>query len=73
MRQHGRCEAPFVEVFGVKWKQKAMAEDGTQWHESRWVFVTTILKNHKFRLTSLPAKNKELEKKRLASGEKKQK
>ena len=34
-----RWEAPFVEVFRVNWKQNAMAEDGTQWHESRWVFV----------------------------------
>ena len=33
-----RCEAPFVEVFGVNWKQTSMAEDGTHWHELRWVF-----------------------------------
>ena len=37
-----RWEAPFVEVFGVNLKKMAMAEDGTQWHESRWGFVNTI-------------------------------
>ena len=65
-----RLEALFVEVFGVNWKRMAMAEDGTQWCQSRWGFVNTILKNHKFRLTSLPANNKEPEAKeeRLASG-----
>ena len=47
----------------------------TTGHESRWVFVTTILKDHKIRLTSLPEENKEPEQKeeRLASWEKMQK
>ena len=70
-----RCEAPFVEVFGVNWKQTSMAEDGTHWHELRWVLVTTILRNYKIRLTSLPEKAKEPQQneKRLASGRKLQK
>ena len=52
-----------------------MAEDGTHWHELRWVLVTTILRKYKIRLTSLPEKAKEPEQKeeRLASGEKLQK
>ena len=52
-----------------------MAGDGTQWYESRRVFVTTTLRNFKIRLTSLPEKAKEPEQreKRLASGGKLQK
>ena len=70
-----RWEAPFVVFFGLNWEPNAMAEDGTQWHGSRWVLVTTILKDNKICLTSLPGRTKEPERieQRLASGEKRQK
>ena len=70
-----RWEAPFVETFGVNWKRSAVADDGARWHESRWVFAGTTLKNYKIRLTSLQEKLKEPEEReeRLASGEKPQK
>ena len=47
-----RWEAPFVEAFGVDWKQCVMADDGAWWHGSRWDFVRSILKNYKIRMTS---------------------
>ena len=52
-----------------------MAEDGTQWHGSLWVLVTTILKDNKICLTLLPGRTKEPERveQRRASWEKRQK
>ena len=39
-----RWEVPFVESFGVDWKQCATANDGAPWHESCWDFDRTFLK-----------------------------
>ena len=49
-----RWEAPSVEAFGVDWKRRATANDGARRHESRWELVSTVLKNYKIRMTSLP-------------------